>query len=756
MTTIVNGPGPFNLTTVQAANVEAEIETTSKVDTQDIDVEEEESVEEDIEETPTIDELQVEGDEIGDDENATHIEIDEENNDEESNDEELIELPNEDNARAVKEIAINATNFPDAVFRNCILDISVDANKDKILSATEISKVKVLGIEGGSSLNRRGNIGDLKGIEHFTNLEVLVCYDNVLNSVDLSNNTKLKTLSISWNYIVNLDLSKNTELTSLTCNNNGMKNLDLSKNTKLTHLVCSGNLLSSLDVSKSTGLTWLECSENKISSLNLSTNTKLTSVICSYNNLTSLNVTGSPDLDYLECDNNNLQTLNTNNNPKLMALSCKSNAITSLNLSSNKQLVQLLCNNNALTVLEIPNDLKLEYLEFEGQSGMKIQSTAAKAAEDLAINVTWSAPSNATGYDLYRNNRKNNNWEKINTTEITGTSFKDTKVMVDGTYNYKIYAYQKSASSKKYLTDPRASVDCKPIIPIPQKVRTAVSTAASIKLSWAKINGVDGYTVYASTNKNGTYESIGSTDSNTIKHLSTKAGKTYYYKIRAYVEVDTPQGTIGPLVNEPKTAKIYGAYTGIATRKQIIPQVSGLKIARNSADSLKLTWSKIGNASGYEIYRSTTQNGKYKNIGAVKGSTTLTYTDKKLPYNTTYFYKVRAYRNVDKVKQNGKGSSIVSEKVYLDRTVLAVRTKSSTAVELNWTKIRGAQKYEIYRATAKEGTYKLIKTTTDLKYTNTGLAKNKRYYYKVKAVQVIGKKTYKSIFSVLRVALTAK
>src|SRR5690606_1203261 len=52
-------------------------------------------------------------------------------------------------------------------------------------------------------------------------LQELICANNFLTSIDLSNNSSLNSLNLSYNYgITSLDLSHNTSLTVLSCRNN--------------------------------------------------------------------------------------------------------------------------------------------------------------------------------------------------------------------------------------------------------------------------------------------------------------------------------------------------------------------------------------------------------------------------------------------------------------------------------------------------------------------------------------------------------
>jgi len=62
-------------------------------------------------------------------------------------------------------------------------------------------------------------------------------------------------------------------------------------------------------------------------------------------------------------------------------------------------------------------------------------------------------------------------------------------------------------------------------------------------------------------------------------------------------------------------------------------------------------------------------------------------------------------------------------------------------LKISWSKAKNAKKYKVYRATSKNGKYKLIKTTTSRSYSNSKLTTGKTYYYKVRAIN--GKKNGK-------------
>ena len=133
--------------------------------------------------------------------------------------------------RAVGDVEINETNFPDAAFRQYI-STQFDIDQDGILSSDEITNITRIRVSSNK------NVTSVEGIEYFPNLESLVCYQTNITTLDVSKNTALTSLDCSYTGITELDVSKNTALISLNCDNTGITELDVSNNTALTNLDC--------------------------------------------------------------------------------------------------------------------------------------------------------------------------------------------------------------------------------------------------------------------------------------------------------------------------------------------------------------------------------------------------------------------------------------------------------------------------------------------------------------------------------------
>jgi hypothetical protein len=82
----------------------------------------------------------------------------------------------------------------------------------------------------------------------------LVCFNNQITSLNISNCPKLETLDVLKNNLNDIDVRKNSELTMLNCTWNKLKILDVTNNTLLENLSCENNQLKSLNLLKNTKL----------------------------------------------------------------------------------------------------------------------------------------------------------------------------------------------------------------------------------------------------------------------------------------------------------------------------------------------------------------------------------------------------------------------------------------------------------------------------------------------------------------------
>ena len=196
-------------------------------------------------------------------------------------------------------IFINASNFPDAVFRDRVKWKIADGNDT--LTEQQRNQLQELILPQG--------IKDLKGIEYFENLEKLDGATVGLKYLDVTKNKKLKHLDVNTNQLEYLKVTENTGLEYLHCGSNQLTELDVTHNRKLSKLWCYNNQFTKLDVSKNSDLVWLGCGSNSLTELDVSRNPKLEMLLCADNQLTELDLSKNTALTELDCSGNHLTSL---------------------------------------------------------------------------------------------------------------------------------------------------------------------------------------------------------------------------------------------------------------------------------------------------------------------------------------------------------------------------------------------------------------------------------------------------------------
>ncbi|WP_430540056.1 fibronectin type III domain-containing protein [Neobacillus drentensis] len=271
-------------------------------------------------------------------------------------------------------------------------------------------------------------------------------------------------------------------------------------------------------------------------------------------------------------------------------------------------------------------------------------SVTAASSSFNSLRINWGAVSGASGYEIYRATSSTGTYSLVGTT--TSTSFVNGGLATNYSYYYKIRAY-KTVGSMKVYSDFSTIVSAKPIPATPTGVKATSSSYNGLKISWVAVSGVSGYEVYRATSSSGSYSLIGTTTSTSLTNTGLTTNRLYFYKLKAYRMVG-------------KT-KVYGNYSAVVSAKSVPSVPTNFKAARLNSTSVKLTWSPVLGANGYELYRSTTSSGTYS---LVKSTTSTSYTNSGLVRGRIYYYKVRAYRTVGTTKVYSGWTLIISGKAY--------------------------------------------------------------------------------------------
>lgn len=346
---------------------------------------------------------------------------------------------------------------------------------------------------------------------------------------------------------------------------------------------------------------------------------------------------------------------------------------------------------------------------------------SATSADYDTINVKWQDVKGATGYKVYRKKAGEKDFTALGV--VKGTTYKDNSAQVGQEYYYTVRAYVGETSNL-------GSFDKNGIkgVALPKKptLKTAESVDFNaIKVTWKKVDGASGYYVYRKADGEKYFKQIAEVNGNktfTSTDLSATTGVKYQYTVRAYRNR-----------NGKPYAGLYDSKGVTATACTKAPTIkSGVSTV---SDKLKLTWSKVNGATGYNVYRKLENDKNYKLIKTINGNGNVEFTDSGLKCGVKYYYRINGFRTVDSKNYEGLGS-----KDYLGLTnpaqpaLKSAKSLGYNTISIEWTKVEGATGYDIYRKTT--GTYSKIGTVdkqSTVTFKDEKAVTGVRYQYTVRA-----------------------
>ena len=187
-----------------------------------------------------------------------------------------------------------------------------------------------------------------------------------------------------------------------------------------------------------------------------------------------------------------------------------------------------------------------------------------------------------------------------------------------GTHTYRV------VFMGDYLGETKVSYQ---ILPGKTSSVSASQSTSSIKLTWKKVTGADGYRVYQYNSKTGKYKTLKTLTGTTYTVKNLKAGTSYKFAVKAYTK------------DSGETLWAASSKTITTCTKPATPTV---KVTAGSGKAT-LSWSKVTGATGYVIY----MEDSFGDFEKVTSTTKTSYTKKSLKKGKTYKFRVKAYKKVD-------------------------------------------------------------------------------------------------------------
>ncbi|MBR5251896.1 MAG: leucine-rich repeat protein, partial [Oscillospiraceae bacterium] len=243
-----------------------------------------------------------------------------------------------------------------------------------------------------------------------------------------------------------------------------------------------------------------------------------------------------------------------------------------------------------------------------------------------------------------------------------------------------------------------------------------IASSGKIKLSWNAQTNAKQYKVYRSASETGTYSLVKTTTSTSWTDENAYYCDEYYYKVKA-IHYDTAY-------NSNYSAPVHGIV------KLSAPTFT---LSLNSSGKPVIKWSEMDGAVSFKVAYSTSKDGTYSLLKETTG-TSVTHTGAVA--GKTYWYKVRAIcENSARTGQYGTPKSITAASAKLATPTMTVSVNSTSGKPvIKWNAVDGAASYKVAYCTTQDGTYKLLKDTTDTSFTHTAAEAGEKYYYKVRAI----------------------
>lgn len=314
-----------------------------------------------------------------------------------------------------------------------------------------------------------------------------------------------------------------------------------------------------------------------------------------------------------------------------------------------------------------------------------------KVSANGTTKITWKPVYGANGYLIEKQDNITGDWSTVKTIKKVKTTSWTAKAGTESE-NYRIRAY-KNGTPKTYSKEDTFTVS--PKLAAPTGVKATANKDGSIKISWKAVAGAAYYKVYRTTSAKYTYNKDSKSynyydyysdyygDYNVIPYYvadaSAKSGYsvsddeltatsivdrkisytnnsggtttlydgpdgdvTYYYYVVAYKYVGGAYNT----VSSKENSVVSSGDSKAASAKVSVTKVSKptLKSVKAASKKVTVTWKKVANANGYEVYRSTKKGSGYTLVGTVTKGSTVKFVDKTAKKGKKYYYKVRATR----------------------------------------------------------------------------------------------------------------
>ena len=330
----------------------------------------------------------------------------------------------------------------------------------------------------------------------------------------------------------------------------------------------------------------------------------------------------------------------------------------------------------------------------------------------------WDKVSGADGYavELYTGGKWN---EVFRTSDSSVTSCTVGSLKADSTYSLRIRAFKDTDDGTVYSDYTRLAVKTK--LSGVTGLKAQGVTATAVKLDWARNAGATGYII--EQYKGGKWTQL----------VVTKNNMTLTFTVKGLAECTPYSFRVKAYKNDGGKTN-YSDYVTVKA-STLLGTVKNVKVTSTTGTWITLGWDRNTGAAGYVLEQY--KGGKWTVIATTKNNTTLKFTVKGLRNDTTYSFRIKAYKTVGDTTTYGSYVRIVGTTDMPNVAKFTGSAVSASEVKLSWSKNDKATGYVIEQY--KGGRWTEIKAVDNdvTEITIEGLAKGTAYTFRIKSVKTV-------------------
>ncbi len=362
-----------------------------------------------------------------------------------------------------------------------------------------------------------------------------------------------------------------------------------------------------------------------------------------------------------------------------------------------------------------------------------LDATAISASQ---INLAWTDNStNETGFRI-EHSIDGVNFAEIATVGASVAAYANTGLSASTLFTYRVRAYNAAGNSAYSNTASSSTQSGAPNAPSALSA-TAVSST-QINLSWTdNSTNETGFKIERSSDggANFTQISLGAANATSFSNTLLNANTLYIYRVRA------TSGSSDSVFTSPVSA---------TTLPNAPVPPDGLVATAISNSQIDLTWTdNSSNEDGTRIERSS-NGGAFVEIATVAGDVT-SFSNTGLAAGTPYAYRVRAYN-----AGGNSGYSVTANATTLNGppaapTSLLLTSVSSSRIDLHWTDNSGNEDNFIIERSTNGSNWTTLtppQAADSTTFSATGLNRNMRYYFRLRAWNTSGYSIYSNVANI--------